>query len=121
MKRDVQSPAEYLAAVPAAQRPLVEHLRQLVRDTAPDLPETIRWGMLSYDEPGLYALAAQKRHVALYVMVAAAIEEMADALSGVDHGKGCLRFKELDDVPTKAIRKVLGRARDLRQQERPRG
>ena len=118
MKRDVQSPEEYLATIPEAQRPLVDHLRRLVRTTAPGLPETIRWGMLSYGEPSLFALAAQKQYVALYVMATAAVDGMAEALAGVDHGKGCLRFKEFDDVPTGTIRKLLGRARDLREEER---
>lgn len=116
MQRDVASPAEYLAAVPETQIALVRHLRSLILHAAPDAREEIRYGMLCYDESGaLFGLAAQKHFVGLYVMATKALEEMADELESLDHGKGCLRFKRLDSVPTALIARLLALARATRE------
>jgi uncharacterized protein YdhG (YjbR/CyaY superfamily) len=118
MQRDVATPAEYIAAVPKEQRALFDHLRALIRDSAPSLREGIRWGMLSYDDTGApFALAAQKNYVGLYVMATDALKDMAAELAKVDHGKGCLRFKRLESVPTETIQKLLAHAQGLHERE----
>ena len=118
MQRDVATPAEYIAAVPEAQRALFDHLRALIRESAPNLREGIRWGMLSYEDTGaLFALAAQKNYIGLYVMATEALKDMAAELETVDHGKGCLRFKKLDRVPAETIRKLLIYAHGLNERE----
>ena len=118
MQRAVSSPAEYLDAVPEAQLPLVQHLRSLILQAVPDAREEIRWGMLCYDHSGaLFALAAQKHFVGLYVMATQALAEMADELQALDHGKGCIRFKRLDAVPSRLISQLLVRAKDTHERE----
>ena len=118
MQRNVATPAEYIAAVPQGQRALFDHLRSLIQESAPDLRESIRWGMLSYEDTGaLFALAAQKNYVGLYVMATDALKDMAIELAKVDHGKGCLRFKKLDSVPTGIIQKLLAHAHGLHERE----
>src|ERR1700730_15335987 len=108
MQRHVGSCEEYLQAVPAGQLPLVEHLRSLIRQAAPTAKEEIRYGMLCYDQGGLlFGLGAQKHFVGLYVMATQSLKDMAEELRTIDHGKGCLRFKSLADVPTPTIRKLL--------------
>ena len=61
--------------------------------------------MLSYEDTGaLFALAAQKGYVGVYVMATEAMKDMKSDLESIDHGKGCLRFKKLDSVPTETLR-----------------
>lgn len=118
MQRKVASPEEYLAAVPSAQLPLLAHLRGLIREAVPAAREEIRWGMLSYDHGGaLFGLGAQKHFVGLYVMATQAVNDMAKELSAIDHGKGCLRFKRLDAVPTETIRQLLAHAASTNERE----
>jgi uncharacterized protein YdhG (YjbR/CyaY superfamily) len=118
MQIDVATPAEYIASVPDAQRPLFDHLRTLIQASAPGLTEGVRWGMLSYEDTGaLFALAAQKNYVGLYVMATEALKNMAVELEAVDHGKGCLRFKKLERVPTETISRLLTHALALRERE----
>lgn len=118
MKHDATSPETYTASVPLAQRPLFDHLRALARDGAPRANEVIRWGMLCWDDGGaLFALAAQKQYVSLYVMATEALRLHAAALENVDHGKGCLRFRKLESVPTEALRHVIATAASLRERE----
>jgi uncharacterized protein YdhG (YjbR/CyaY superfamily) len=118
MQREVSSPAEYLAAVPAEQLPLINHIRHLIQKNAPSLRESIRYGMLAYeDHGGLLALAAQKHYVSLYVLATQALTDMATELHHIDHGKGCLRFKRLNDFPTDTIAKLLRHALTLSQRD----
>ena len=118
MQRFVSSPAEYLATIPEAQRPLVNHLRSLIREAAPDLQESIRYGLLSYEDAGaLFGLGAQKHYVGLYVMAPRAMRDLAEELKAIDHGKGCLRFKRLEDVPTPVITRLLRHAMETHERE----
>jgi uncharacterized protein YdhG (YjbR/CyaY superfamily) len=108
MQREVTTPDEYIAAVPQAQLALLAHLRELIRKAAPKAREEIRYGMLHYaDGDGLFALAAQKSSVNLYVMATDVVAAMSNELAEIDHGKSCLRFKKLEKVPTTVMDKLL--------------
>jgi uncharacterized protein YdhG (YjbR/CyaY superfamily) len=118
MQRHVATPEEYLQLVPPEQLPLLEHLRALIREAAPQSREEIRYGMLSYDDGGgLFGLGAQKHYVGLYILATQALSEMAKELTGIDHGKACLRFKRLESVPTETIRRLLRHARSLQERD----
>lgn len=110
MKRPHDSPQSYIDSVSGAQRELLDHLRALVSEAAPEAVEGIRYGMLDY--PDLCSLAAQKHFVALYVDPAV-VDGFRDRLGDVDCGKSCLRFKRLDQVPDEVIVEIL-RARASR-------
>lgn len=111
MKRDDRSPAAYRRSVTGAQAELLEAIRAVVREAAPDVEEGIRYGMLDY--PGLANLAAQKRYVSLYVMPAV-LDRHAKAFAGVDRGKSCLRFARIDQVDAPALRALLADVRAAR-------
>jgi uncharacterized protein YdhG (YjbR/CyaY superfamily) len=118
MQREVATPDDYIAAVPQAQLALLAHLRGLIRKAAPKAKEEIRYGMLHYDDRGgLFALAAQKNTVNLYVMATDVVAAMSNELADVDHGKSCLRFKKLEKVPTPVIDKLLRAAAKSSQRD----
>jgi uncharacterized protein YdhG (YjbR/CyaY superfamily) len=118
MQRDVATPDEYIAAVPQAQLALLQHLRSLIRKAAPKAKEEISYGMLHYDDKGgLFALAAQKNTVNLYVMATDVVAAMSNELAEIDHGKSCLRFKRLEQVPTKTIEKLLQLAKQSHERK----
>jgi hypothetical protein len=50
-------------------------------------------------------------------MATQAVQDFSAQLEGVDRGKGCLRFKRLDSVPTETIKKLLVHAKDTRERE----
>lgn len=124
--------AKYLASLPPERRKVVAAVRKTVLKHLPKgYTETMGWGMISYGipleayphtyngQPLCYAaLAAQKRHYALYLMCAyadarqhAALEKaFARAGKRMDMGKSCLRFKQLEDLPLDAIGKVIASA-----------
>jgi hypothetical protein len=104
MQRDASSPEAYVKLLEGPQRELLETLRGLIAEAAPDVVETVGSGMLDY--PGLANLGAQKRYVSLYVAPKVLAEHRA-AFDGIECGKSCIRYKRLDQVEPKAVRALL--------------
>ena len=116
---------EYLAEVSEDRRGDVETVRALILENLPDgYVETMRWGMITYEVPletypdtyngkplMFAALAAQKRHLALYLTNVAFVRGGEEAFKTkylatgkkLDMGRSCLRFKNADDLATDVI------------------
>jgi uncharacterized protein YdhG (YjbR/CyaY superfamily) len=123
------TPAAYLASLPPERRKVVKAVRALVKKRLPKgYVETMTWGMLSYEVPlrtypGTYngqplmylALAAQKNHYALYITSPAQDDRLMAKLAAayesagrkLDMGKGCLRFKTLEELPLDVIGEIV--------------
>jgi hypothetical protein len=116
---------QYLSEISDDQRGDVEAVRDLVLENLPDgYVETMRWGMITYEVPletypdtyngkplMFVALAAQKRHLALYLTNVAFVQggeeafktEYLETGKKMDMGRSCLRFKSVDDLATDVI------------------
>ena len=116
MSRDVGSPEAYRASLGGSERELLEEIRKVILAEAPDLPETIRHGMLEYS--GLASLAAQKGYVALYVAPPVLARHRGD-FPGVSSGKSCLRFASLAQLDRVSLRRLLRAVRRYRLATRP--
>jgi len=127
-----QTVAQYLAALPADRRAVIAKVRAAVKRAMPKgYQEMMGYGMIMWSVPlkvlpNTYngyplcyvALAAQKRHYALYLMGCYGNKALMDELKAgykaaglrLDMGKSCLRFTSLDrlalEVATKAIARV---------------
>jgi uncharacterized protein YdhG (YjbR/CyaY superfamily) len=119
------TPAAYLASLPADRRKVVAAVRAVIRKHLPKgYVESMSWGMLAYEiplsrypdtynkQPLMYlALAAQKNNYALYLTSTSSEKKLMDRLGAaykasgrkLDMGKGCLRFKSLDELPMDVI------------------
>lgn len=104
MQRDDSSPLAYRNDVTGEQREMLETIRNAILSVAPDIDEIVEHGMLGY--PGLANLGAQKHHVALYVMPEV-LAKHRDRFADVDCGKGCLRFRDLEQIDSKRLRVLL--------------
>lgn len=119
---------DYLAELPPERREVIATVRDTIRKKLPKgYRETMNWGMISYeipredypdtynDQPLMYAaLAAQKNHYAVYLMGLGNPERLREfkaefdkAGKKLDAGKGCVRFKKLDDLPLGVIGKHI--------------
>ena len=68
-------------------------------------------GMAAYDLDGLLcALASQKNHMALYVCEGEIVDAHRAALGKLNCGKGCIRFRKLDELPLDVIAMILKEA-----------
>jgi hypothetical protein len=123
------TPDTLLAALPPDRRAVFAAARDLVRSALPaGYEEQVQGAMLAYviplarypatynRQPLMYAaLAAQKRHTALYLtgpyMDAAQAEALAAGFAAagkrLDMGKSCLRFQSMDDLAVDAVRSVI--------------
>ena len=120
---------EYLNQLPLERRKVVAAVRKIVLDHLPTgFEEAMNWGMISYQvplslhprtyngQPLMYAaLAAQKNYFVLHLMGVygnkSQLQHLIDAYKQmgkkIDMGKGCLRFKALDDLPLEPVGRII--------------
>ncbi len=97
---------DYLADVPDAVRPLMQALREAIREEAPDAKEVISYGMPTFKQKGvLVHYAAFPTHIGFYP-TPSGIEAFAEELSIYKGGKGSVQFP-LDDVPLDLVRRIV--------------
>ncbi len=99
----------YIAEAAPERVPQLQRLRALIRTTLPEHDERMQWGMPAYVRDGEadIAFASQKQHLAIYVMKAGVIERHAEALAGLDHGKGCIRFRNPEAMEWPLVETLL--------------
>jgi hypothetical protein len=104
---------DFFAKRPAHLRAILETLRSLVEEAAPDATASLKWGMPFYSIAGgmsgtLCALAAFKSHVNL--ILPGAPGTFADP-EGLLEGEGTtgrhLKIRSLDELPRDAVRDWL--------------
>jgi hypothetical protein len=125
---------DYLAELPAERRAAIQTVRKVIlKNLDKDFEEGILYGMIGYHvphriypagyhcdpkQPLSYAgLAAQKNHMAVYLMCVYSSTKNADwfrkewAKSGkkLDMGKSCIRFKKVEDLALDVIGKAIAR------------
>jgi uncharacterized protein YdhG (YjbR/CyaY superfamily) len=104
----------YLAQAPPERAEQLREIRRLARSTLADHEERMHWGMPAYLRRGRvsFGFALQKHYLSLYFRVPAALARNAEALSGVHHGKGCLRLRDPAAFDRALVEKLLADTRD---------
>jgi uncharacterized protein YdhG (YjbR/CyaY superfamily) len=111
MKSSATTVPAYLSELPADRRQSLSSLRKLIRKVAPDANEQIKYGHPHYDLCGpLFALAAQKHYLALYVVDHAVVAAHKGRIGKANFGKSCIRFKRLDALNMEAVESILAEA-----------
>jgi uncharacterized protein YdhG (YjbR/CyaY superfamily) len=102
----------FMAEVGDDRRPALERLRALCREELADWDEGMTYGMPGYGPPGppLICFNNQKQYVAFYAGETAVIR-FADRLAGVDHGKGCIRYRKPAAIDFDLVRDILREVR----------
>jgi uncharacterized protein YdhG (YjbR/CyaY superfamily) len=106
----------YLDRLPADQRALLEHVRDVVARVAVDAQETVSYGMPAFTHGGTFFLsyAGWKRHCSIYPLTEAFLEAHRAELEGYGRTKGSLHFtpeRPLPDALLEAlVRDLLARA-----------
>jgi uncharacterized protein YdhG (YjbR/CyaY superfamily) len=107
MPTPVKTVETYLAAIPEERRQALTVLRKLIRRIAPKAKESIQYGMPAYQVGDVViGLASQKQYMAFYCCDDV-IETYRPRFRHLDCGKGCIRFKRLDDLPLDAVEALL--------------
>lgn len=98
---------QYLQSIPPDRKEALEKVRKLILDTVPDINETMRYKMPTYEKDEVVcALASQKHYISLYMDVDL-VEEHKKGLEHLDVGKSCIRFKRVEDLPFDTVKQIL--------------
>lgn len=99
----------YLAEADPARQPWLVRIREVARANLPGHVEAMQWGMPAYSIDGraIFAFASQKQHVALYLTGITVPAQYEEALSRLDHGKGCIRFRKPESIDFNLLAALL--------------
>jgi uncharacterized protein YdhG (YjbR/CyaY superfamily) len=98
---------EYIAGFPPEVREILEAVRTVVRQAAPEAREAIKYQMPTYVLNGnLLSFGAYKHHIGLYPRTAA-MDPFADELAPYLGAKSSLRFPLDQPMPLELIGKVV--------------
>ena len=104
----------YLKELPAERRAALSELRALIHRVAPKTKEAIKYGLPSFGD--LCALASQKNYMSLYVCESDIVKAHQAQLGKVSCGKGCIRFKRIEDLNLRSVESILRAILKLRKQ-----
>ena len=98
---------EYIASQPESIRKLLDEIRQIIRQTAPNAIEVISYGMPAYKMNGvLVYFAANKQHIGFYP-TASPIVVFKDELTAYKTSKGAIQFPVKTGIPTALVKKIV--------------
>jgi len=129
MQIKADTPEQYINLLPDDRKQVIIKLRKTILDNLPEgFAEVMNYGMVGYVIPhSIYPkgyhckpelplpfmnIASQKNFIALYHIGIYADKKLADwfteeypkyCKAKLDMGKGCIRFKKLDQIPYKLI------------------
>ena len=108
MDKDVR---KYFNSVPAERRAKVDALHTLVMKLYPKADVDMSYKMPTYRHgDGWVALANQKNYVSLYTCGYHHIEGFKAKHPAIKTGKGCINFRDKDDLPLSDIKAVVKHA-----------
>ncbi len=108
---------EYIATCPPEVQGILQQVRTVIREVAPQAVEAIRYGMPTFILYGnLVHFAAFKRHIGFYP-TPAGIEPFKAELAAYPTSKGAIQFPLNRPVPFDLIRRIV-QARVLENQEK---
>lgn len=100
---------DYLADYDGEHRRIMDELRSLIVEHAPDATEAITWAMPTYKLNGnLVHFAAGKNHVGMYPG-ADGVANFVDELNelGLKHSKGAIQFPLGKPLPRDLVTRIL--------------
>ena len=107
--------ADYLAAMPQERRARVDTLRDLIRRLYPDAEESMDYKMPTFRQgEGWVAVANQKQYVSLYTCSAEHLAPFKQKHPKINTGKGCIRFRDRDELPLDDLEQVITSAMEFR-------
>jgi uncharacterized protein YdhG (YjbR/CyaY superfamily) len=106
--RKFASVADYMKAVPPAQRAALQQLRTTIKAAAPEATELISYGIPGYKHHGMLVyFAAFKNHCSLFGVGTALMKAHRQALAPFKMSKGTIQFTVDKPLPLALVRKLV--------------
>lgn len=99
---------EYLGTMPAATRKVLQQIRKIVRQAAPDAEELISYNIPAFKYHGaLVYFAGWKEHVSMYPRTAGLQKAFSKELAPYEDGKGTMKFPLAEPMPYDLITRIV--------------
>jgi uncharacterized protein YdhG (YjbR/CyaY superfamily) len=99
---------EYIKTFPEASMSMLQTLRRIIKEEAPEAVEVISYNMSAFKFKGILCYyAAQREHIGFYPASAQSILHFKDELAGYKTSKGTIQFPLGKDIPEDLVRKVI--------------
>jgi uncharacterized protein YdhG (YjbR/CyaY superfamily) len=107
-KSQSKSIDEYISQFPKNVRNVLEELRRIIKESAPEAEETISYGIPTFDLNGrhLVHFAAYKSHVGFYP-TSSGIKAFKKELSPFKTSRGTVRFLLDKPIPFDVVKKIV--------------
>lgn len=109
MTTDLDKIEAYLANLDPEKKAALEHVRDLIKKTAPDLAEGLVYGVPGFKSngKGFVCYAAFKAHCGFYPMSPELMDAMQSELEGFRVAKGTIHFTPDHPLPDTLIEKIV--------------
>jgi uncharacterized protein YdhG (YjbR/CyaY superfamily) len=111
----------YMAEASPRFEPSLQQVRALARRVLEDHVERMQWGMPAYVRDGQisFGFAERKQYLSLYFVNFAVLERNLKAIAGLNHGKGCVRYRNPAKVDWGLVEKLLIATREATVGDNP--
>ena len=109
MQSTAKDVTSYLLHVPTERQGCLAAMRVLCLETLTDYHESMDYGMPCYAKDGKVevAFASQKNYISLYILKKDVVDANRALLSGLNVGKGCIKYTRPANVDLDVVKKLL--------------
>ena len=102
---------EYFDVIQPSRKEKLMMLHELILECFPDASVDMQYKMPTYKyAEGWVAIANQKNYVSLYTCGAAHLVKFRESHPEIKTGKGCINFRDRDELPMDSLRHVITHA-----------
>jgi uncharacterized protein YdhG (YjbR/CyaY superfamily) len=106
-KKDFKTIDEYISTFPKNIQSILQELRQVIKESAPNAEEAIRYQIPTFRLNGnLIHFAAFKKHIGFYP-TSSGTESFKNELSNYETSKGTIRFPLDKPIPFDLVKKIV--------------
>ena len=106
-EKNINTIDEYIAEFPKSTQEILQKIRKIIQELAPEAKETISYQMPTFKlKKNLVHFAAFKKHIGLYP-TPSGTEAFTQELSPYVHGKGSIQFPLNKSIPYDLIEKIV--------------
>jgi uncharacterized protein YdhG (YjbR/CyaY superfamily) len=106
-KRQYKNIDEYIAGFPKDIQDILQNLRRVIHEAAPEAQETISYSMPAFKQNGILVyFAAFKDHIGFFP-TSSGVSAFSKELAPYDTSKGTIRFPLDEPIPVNLIKKIV--------------
>ncbi len=106
-KKQYKNIDEYIAGFPEDIQSILQNLRRVIHEAAPEAQETISYSMPAFRQNGILVyFAAFKDHIGFFP-TSSGVSAFTKELTPYDTSKGTIRFPLDEPIPINLIKKIV--------------